>query len=115
MNAINQETNRQFSALAPRSFKFGGKTYKGSDVMFCDKSNTVFFKHYGRKQRGGLLKDQLSVIVKYDSGSDTYTITVKHFDGFELLSTEVASWEGMYFYSFADLQTFINHSETQEV
>ena len=114
MNAINQETNRQFSYLAPRSFKFGGKTFKSAPGMFDDKTNTVFFKHYGRKQSGAMMKDQLSVIVKYDSGSDTYTITVKHFDGKAFESTTVASWEGMYSDSFADLQTFINHSQKVE-
>ena len=108
MNAINQQTNRQYSTLAPTTLSFKGKTYKPAAGMFCDKTNTVFFKHYGRKQRGAFMKDQVSIIVRYDSGSDTYTITAKHFCGAEMESTEIFSFDGMYFDQFAEVQNYLN-------
>ncbi len=110
MNAINTQTSRQYHTLAPSTLSFGGKTFKPARGMFDDKTNTVFFKHFGRKQRGAMMKDQLSVIVKYDNGSDTYTITVKHFDGKTLDSNEVFKYDGMFFDQFADIQTYINHN-----
>jgi len=110
MNSINTQTNRQYSTLAPRSLKFGGKTYKSASGMFDDKTNTVFFKHFGRKQRGAFMKDQVSVIVRYDTGSDTYTITAKHFDGKEMESTTIFSYDGMFWDQFSDIQNFLNHN-----
>jgi len=108
MNSINQQTNSQYSTLAPRTLRFAGKTFKPASGMFCDKTNTVFFKHFGRKQRGAFMKDQVSIVVKYDNGSDTYTITAKHFDGKEMESTEIFSYDGMYFDQFAEIQNYLN-------
>ena len=110
MNSINTQTTRQYHTLAPNSLKFRRKTYKGVRGMFDDKTNTVFFKHEGRKQRGAFMKDQVSIIVKYDSGSDTYTITAKHFDGLTLDSTEIFSYDGMMWDQFADIQNYLTHN-----
>ena len=108
MNAINTMTNKQYSALAPRTLRFSGKTYKPAPGMFCDKTNTVFFKHFGRKQRGAFMKDQVSIIVKYDNGSDTYTITGKHFCGKEMESKKIFSYNGMYFDQFSEIQNYLS-------
>lgn len=110
MNAINTQTNKQYSTLAPSTLKFNGKSYKSSAGMFDDKTDTVFFKHFGRKQRGAFMKDQVSIIVKYDSGSDTYTITAKHFNGLTLDSTKVFSYDGMMWDQFADIQNYLTHN-----
>ena len=108
MNNINRQTNRQYHALAPSTLTFKGKKYKSARGMFSDETNTVFFKHFGRKQKGAFMKDQFSIIVKYDKGSDTYTITGKHFDGAEMESYEIFSYDGMYFDSFENIQNYIN-------
>lgn len=108
MNIINTTTTKQFTSLAPTSLKFNGKTYKFKNVLFDDTNNQVIFKHFGRKQKGAFMKDQVSILVKFDIGSDTYTITAKHFDGKTMDSTTVFSFDGMYFDSFADVQFFLN-------
>ena len=108
MNSINTQTTRQYHTLAPSSLKFKGKTYKGVRGVFDDKTNTVFFKHEGRKQRGAFLKDQVSIIVRYDSGSDTYTITAKHFDGNTMDSTTIFTFDGMFWDQFSDIQNYLN-------
>ena len=108
MNIINTTTTKQYTNQAPTSLKFKGKTYKFKNILFDDENNQVIFKHFGRKQRGAFMKDQVSILVNYDSGSDTYTITAKHFDGKTMDSTTVFSFDGMYFDQFADVQLFLN-------
>tara|TARA_B100000900_G_scaffold411276_1_gene430652 strand:- start:60 stop:386 length:327 start_codon:yes stop_codon:yes gene_type:complete len=108
MNIINTTTTQQYTSVAPRSLKFQGKTYNFKNILFSDENNQVIFKHFGRKKRGAFMKDQVSIIVNYDSGSDTYTIKAKHFDGKTMDSTTIFDFDGMYFDSFADIQFFLN-------
>jgi len=110
MNTINTQTNNQYKTLAPSSLKFGKKTYKKTSIIFDDKTNTVFFKHFGRKQKGAFLKDQVSIIVSYDFGSDTYTITAKHFDGKTMDSKKIFSYDGMFWDQFSEIQNYLNHN-----
>jgi len=107
MNIINTTTTTQFTSLAPSKLKFK-KTYTRKQIVFCDKTNLVSFKYYGSKQKGAFMKDQISIQVKFDIGSDTYTITAKHFNGKTMDSTTVFSFDGMYFDQFADVQFFLN-------
>ena len=108
MNIINTTRTKQYRSQAPTSLKFKGKKYNFKNILFSDENNQVIFKHFGRKQRGAFMKDQVSILVNYDNGSDTYTITAKHFDGNTMDSTKLFSFDGMYFDSFSDIQFFLD-------
>ena len=108
MNIINTTTVNQYTNQAPRSLKFNGKTYKFKNILFDDTNNQVIFKHFGRKQRGAFMQDQVSILVNYDSGSDTYTIKAKHFDGKTMDSSVIFDFDGMYCDQFVDIQFFLN-------
>jgi len=80
--------------------------------MYDNDTNTIFVKYQSaRKQRGAFMRDQVSVIVRYDDGADLYDITVKHFNGKSMDSVTIFESKGHFFDSFADLQSFINYAK----
>ena len=104
----NYTTFQQFTHLAPFALTLGRKTFKQCDAMYDNDNNSVTFKYQGRKQRGAFIKDQLSVVVKYDDGADLYNITIIHSNGKTFDNTTLFQSDGHFFDSFADIQNFIN-------
>ena len=78
--------------------------------MYDNDNNTVTFKYQGRKQRGAFIKDQLSVVVKYDAGADLYDITIIASNGKTFENTTVFESKGHFGDQFGDIQAFINYA-----
>tara|TARA_R110000823_G_scaffold293634_2_gene412528 strand:+ start:652 stop:999 length:348 start_codon:yes stop_codon:yes gene_type:complete len=111
INYTNETTFNQYNGLASTTLKVNGKSHKRYANMYDNDTNTVFFKYQGRKQRGAFMKDQVSVIVRYDDGADLYDITVKHFNGLTMDSTKIFESQGHFGDQFGDIQAFINYAK----
>ena len=111
INYTNETTFNQYNALAPNTLSFNGKSHKRYANMYDNDTNTVFFKYQGRKQRGAFMKDQVSVIVRYDDGADLYDITIKHFNGKTMDSVTIFESKGHFGDQFGDIQAFINYAK----
>ena len=108
INNINNTTLNQYNALAPFTLTLGRKSFKRYANMFDNENNAMTFKYQGRKQRGAFIKDQLSVVVRYDLASDLYNIEIIHSNGKTFDNTTLFKSEGHFFDSFAEVQNFIN-------
>lgn len=108
INNINNTTLNQYNALAPFVLQYDRKRFVRSSSLFDNANNTTTMKYESRRQRGAFIKDQLSVVVRYDDASDLYDIEIIHSNGKTFDNTSVFKSEGHFFDSFADIQNFIN-------
>lgn len=98
MNTTNTETARQLNALAPKSLRYAGSTYRIDRLtLYEDATNTVSIS-YSVWKRGAFMASKVGVEVAYNSSTDLYDITVRHscgqtFDLSEVSRTEGATWE----------------------
>lgn len=113
MNTINATTFRQFDALAPQSLtlaqrSLAGRTFKRSTTLYSDDDCSVRFDYTSRKRRDAFVADKLSICVRYVHGRDLYVVGVLHFDGESFESTQIASFDDVYFAQFADVQQWLD-------
>jgi hypothetical protein len=111
INYTNATTFSQYNAIGPMALVFNGKGHARFANMYDNDTNTIFVKYQSaRKQRGAFMRDQVSVIVRYDYGADLYDITIKHFDGLSMDSVTIFESQGHYGDQFGDIQDWINYS-----
>lgn len=111
INFTNATTFSQYNAIGPMALIFGGKGHTRFANMYDNDTNTIFVKYQSaRKQSGAFMRDQVSVVVRYDDGADLYDITIRHFDGLTLDSVTIFESKGHYGDQFGDIQDWINYS-----
>ncbi len=104
---IQTETLRQFNALAPSVFVFGGKPYARSPLTLTDGDTKIRVAFNARKRRGDLIASKIDVAIDYSTGSDLYQIAIVHVDGATLDPRAIASLTGATWESFADLARIV--------
>jgi len=90
----------QIRKQVKRSFKF-------SQVM-TDGEDTLHIDFQARKRKGAIFGDKVSIICTYNHGPDSYTLTIRTFNGSDLSDNTVAVYPDMYVDNVADPEAVLH-------